>query len=189
MPSETDIIATLQPTIADRSDDMRFTASSPHPESITAAPLAGSPTTHEMHQHHDATDGASSAESSQHYKTDEDMEQTSSNSSNDRGTPRSEATLTSRIRNDVEEDSHDSTHRTDEIVPSMSDDEYSHSPPMGYEFSNKRVRLNFVLEHTCILWHGSESLNVTHVYDLACASISLCSRAKLVPATRGALVC
>lgn len=138
-PSATAFVATLQSTISDQSDDMRSATNSPRPESIAAASLPGTSATHDTNQHHDTTDRASSVESSQHYKADEVPAQGSSGSRDDRGTPSSQSTLTSRLRSDVDEDSHGSANRNDEIMPGISDEEDSCYPPMGYEFSNKRI--------------------------------------------------
>ncbi|KAH7039611.1 vacuolar import and degradation protein-domain-containing protein [Microdochium trichocladiopsis] len=120
--------------IGELSDDMRSATNSPRPESI----VPPSSMDHDMVQTHPA-DSAPSMDTSQHYKpSDEDTEQASSRS-NDRGSPSSQATLTSRLRGDTDEDGHETIDKKDKMMSSMSDEEGSLDSPMGYEFSNRRI--------------------------------------------------
>lgn len=84
-------------------------------------------------------DSPSLLEAPEHYKASEDDTEQVMSSGSDRGTPSSQATLTSRLRTNAEEDGHESTDKGRDIMSSTSDDD-SFDASMGYDFTNRRVR-------------------------------------------------
>jgi len=133
-PTSINLIDTIQAVVGDESDAMRSSTNSPQPGSAAASPSMNNDMTQP-----ELADSPSFLDASEHYKASEDDAEQVMSSSSDQGTPSSQATLTSRLRTNAEEDSHESMNKSHNMMSSTSDEDDSFDAPMGYDFSNRRI--------------------------------------------------